>query len=403
MAETEAQFRARVRTWLEANVPRKSESDERGRAQMDAARVVQRAMFDAGLAGLGWPVEYGGQGLGAAFQQIFDEEAVGYAIPGGMFNVTFGICLPTVLAHGTEAQKQRYIPAALRGEALWVQFLSEPGAGSDLAGLQMSAVRDGDSWVLNGSKVWSSGAHFCDYALCLARTDPTVPKHRGLTMFIVDLTRPGITIRPLQMITGTSEFNQEFLDDVLVDADDVVGDVNDGWRTALTLLTYERGGGGGSISGYSYGGPPTTEAPADLIELARARGTAGDAHVRQLIGEIYVAETVGAQLLRHTAAAIRTGRLPGAAGSMSKLNQAILAERRAQVALEIAGPPSVVWAADEPDGDHLGQEFLASRVLALGGGTNEIQRNIIGERVLGLTREPEVDRTVPFKDIGRSR
>ena len=400
MAETEAQFRDRVRAWLAANVPRLDDGDDPGQAQVAAARGVQRAMFDAGLAGLGWPVEYGGQGLASSFQQIFDEEAVGYAVPGGMFNVTFGICLPTVLAHGTEEQKQRYIPAALRGEALWVQFLSEPGAGSDLAGVQMSAVRDGDSWVLNGSKVWSSGAHYCDYALCLARTDSSLPKHQGLTMFIVDLTRPGITIRPLQMITGTSEFNQEFFDDVAVDADAVVGDINGGWRTALTLLTYERGGGGGSISGYSYSAPPTTTAPADLIELARARGTAADPRVRQLIGEIYVAETVGAQLSRHTAESIRAGRLPGAAGSMVKLNQALLAERRAQVALDIAGPESVVWTGD--GGDRLSQEFLASRVLALGGGTNEIQRNIVGERVLGLTREPEVDRTVPFKDIGRS-
>src|SRR5262249_32115673 len=154
-------------------------------------------------------------------------------------------------------------------------------------------------WVLNGSKVWSSGAHYCDYALCLARTDPTVPKHQGMTMFIVDLKRPGITIRPLKMITGTSEFNQEFFDDVLVGADDVVGEVNGGWSVALTLLTYERGGGGGAISGYSYSGPPTSAVPADLVDLARARGTAGDARVRQLIGEIYVSTAVGAQLARH--------------------------------------------------------------------------------------------------------
>jgi alkylation response protein AidB-like acyl-CoA dehydrogenase len=400
----ESDFRARVRAWLAANVPRREDEEADDPDPVTGARAIQRKLFDAGLAGLGWPVEYGGQGLDASFQRIFDEEAVGYAVPGGMFNVTFGICLPTVLAHGTEAQKQQYIPAALRGDALWVQFLSEPGAGSDLAGVQMSAVRDGDTWVLNGSKVWSSGAHYCDYALCLARTDPGLPKHQGLTMFIVDLRTPGITIQPLKMITGGSEFNQEFFDDVVVPADRVVGEVNGGWRATLTLLTYERGGGGGAISGYAYSAPPTSSAPTDLIELARARGRADDAHVRQLIGEIYVATTVGAQLSRHTADAIRSGRLPGAAGSMVKLNQAVLEERKAQVALEIAGPAGVVWSAsDDHDGAQLALDFLASRVLALGGGTNEIQRNIIGERVLGLTKEPEVDRTIPFRDIGRSR
>jgi alkylation response protein AidB-like acyl-CoA dehydrogenase len=229
-------FRSKVRAWLEENAPRFVGQ----RADPSVGRDFRRDLWDAGLLGITLDPAYDGQGLGDEYQKVFGEEASRYALPQIGEAVTTGICAPTLLDFGSEEQKKRHIPRMIRGDEVWTQLLSEPGAGSDLAGLQTRATRDGDEYVITGQKVWTSGALESDFALCIARTNPDVPKHQGLSMFIVDLRARGVTIRPLRQITGESHFNEVFLDDVRVPASNLVGRENDGWRALTVMLTHER-------------------------------------------------------------------------------------------------------------------------------------------------------------------
>ncbi len=217
--------------------------------QIDAERPKQRALFDAGYAGITWPVEYGGQGLTPAHERAFLEEAAGHELPdfGYAAAMTFRICGPVMLAHASEEFKQRHLPRMLKGEELWVQFFSEPAAGSDLAGIRTRATRDGDTWILNGAKVWSSFAHLADWGLCLTRTNWSVPKHRGLTWFGVPTDADGVTLRTIRLINGGADFCEEFFDDVAIPDVDRVGDVDEGWTVARTMLVYERGGSGSDL------------------------------------------------------------------------------------------------------------------------------------------------------------
>ena len=361
-------------------------SDER-------ARELRRRLADGGFAGITIPTDYGGQGLTAAHQQAFDEEAAGYEMP-GLFAVTFGILCPTLLDCGTEAQKRRHIPAMLRGDELWVQLLSEPTGGSDLAGSITRATRDGDSWVLNGSKVWSTGADLADYSLCLARTNWDVPKHRGLTMFIVPMDAPGLTIDPIRLATGSAEFCQEFLDDVVVSHDNVVGEPDDGWTVATRLLFHERNHGG-TASNMSTAGGRVSE----LVHLARDRGLAANTHIRQLVAEAYIESVVHSHLVDRVMTGFRTGALPGPAGGLLKLFAGVTTCRRADIGMELAGTTAV--AADGANAETVdrGEGYLLRQVLAIAGGSNEMQRNVISERLLGLPREPALDRDVPFSEV----
>ena len=279
MLQDIASFRTELRQWLSASFPREDGLPRTG-ADRDPVRhrYLQRLLFEGGYAGLTYPLAYGGRGLTPEFQDAFNEEAAGYELP-TLFNVTLGILGPTILDFGTEEQKLRHIPAILRGDELWVQLLSEPASGSDLAGCITRASRDGDQWILNGSKIWSTGAHFSDFALCLARSNWSVPKHRGLTMCIIKLSQPGIDIEPIMQANGEAEFCQEFLTDVAIDAADILGEENAGWQVASRLLTHERNLAG-AASPFTYGfvaeGTPVAPTAEELVELARGCGNADD-------------------------------------------------------------------------------------------------------------------------------
>jgi alkylation response protein AidB-like acyl-CoA dehydrogenase len=398
-------FRARARQWLTDTMPRLpdgatnhllSRDDESG----EHARALQRLLFDGGFAGICFPVAYGGQGLSLAHQQAFTQESAPYQMP-TVFNVpTFSILAPTLLDFATEEQKVRHIPAMLRGDELWVQFLSEPSGGSDLAGLVTRATRDGDVFILNGSKIWSSGAFRSDYSLCLARTDWQVPKHRGLTMFILKIHQPGVEIQQIKMVNGTAEFCQEFFDDVPVPIADVIGEVNDGWTVASRLLYHERnavGGGSPFVSGLPNAGASPGGQRTDLLDLARATGQADDLRVRQLVAEARINDRVQGQLVERVATGIRTGDFPGPAGALPRLFAATNGERHFDIGLEIAGSRAGAWLEGDPDS--WGVDYLIRQGFSLGGGSNEMQRNIISERVLGMPREYAADRDKPFDEV----
>ena len=405
LAEDLGTFHARAKEWVTANLePLDGADPYLGHATDDAdhvvrAKAIQRKLFDAGFAGLCYPVEYGGRGLPAEYQDAFIDVSYGYELP-RLFNTpTFTIILPTILDFGTEEQKKRFIPAALRGEELWVQFLSEPTGGSDLAGALTRADRRGDVFVLNGSKIWSTYAWKSDYALCVARTDWDVPKHKGLSVLIVKVHQPGITINQIKHVDGSDDFCQEFFDDVVVPADQVLGRVDDGWNVASRLLLHEREAMSGS-SLYAMA-PRTAAHESDQVSaaaLAQDSGGATDPRVRQLIGEARVLTRVHAALVGRIATSIRTGRLPTAAGSIPRLSNGMLRVRLASIALEIAGDRAIAWNDDDPTGE-LGVAYLGRQGPCIGGGTTEITRNIISERVLGMPREPAEDLDRPFRDV----
>jgi alkylation response protein AidB-like acyl-CoA dehydrogenase len=399
-------FRTRARLWLKENMP-PAPSPRYAEEQLDSdgvrARSLQRTLFDGGFAGICFPKEYGGQGLSPAHQRAFSEESAPYEMPIVLNTPALTICAPTILDFGTEEQKRRHLPAILRGDEIWVQFLSEPTGGSDLAGLVTRADKDGDVWILSGSKIWSTGAYRADYALCLARTDWQATKHRGLTMFIVKIHQPSIELQQIEMVNGSKEFCQEFFDDVALPEQDVVGQVNDGWTVASRLLFHERDAVGGG-SPYASGiGPGTRSGPQnDVVELAQAVGTAKDPHVRQLVAEARVGEIVQQQLISRVTTGLRTGYFTGPAGSIPRLYAAVNNERRVDIELEIAGPTAGVWAGEELGGRY-GIGYLGRQGGSLGGGSNEMQRNIISERVLGMPREYAADRDKPFEEVRRNQ
>jgi alkylation response protein AidB-like acyl-CoA dehydrogenase len=399
------EFREKARAWLEENATKRGERRvadgeqeliEAGRDLVAESKEFQARLYDGGFAGITWPAEYGGQGLTNEHQRAFNEEAADYELLTGTFTIGLGMCGPTILAHGSEAHKQRYIKPMLRADEVWCQLFSEPGAGSDVASLQSRAVLDGEEYVLNGQKVWTTGAHYCDYGIVIARTDPDQPKHRGISMFIVDMKAKGVTVKPLRQITGGSSFNEVFFDDVRIPAGNLVGEKNEGWRAAITMLMNERvaigaGGGGGP-----RGAPPGFES---WLKIARQRGLDQDPVIRNRLADVYIKRTVLGYIGMQIREAFKAGRDPGPIGSIAKLYGALLARQSADLGVDIAGPGAVAWAADTTRGDRWSMAVLQAPASAIAGGTNEIQRNIIGERVLGLPKEPQVDRDQPFKEL----
>jgi alkylation response protein AidB-like acyl-CoA dehydrogenase len=400
------QYRAAMRDWLAANLPRREAAELRATHEHDpdavlAGKALQKRTYEAGYIGITVATEYGGQGLTDAHQRIWNEESAGYAVPmpGGIASgVTLGIVLPTILGHGSEAQKRDWIPKMLSGDEIWVQLLSEPGAGSDLAGLLTRATRDGDVWILNGTKVWSSGAMSADYGVCLARSDWDAPKHKGLTWFKVPLHDPNVTVRPVREINGSAEFCEEFLDDVAVGDDMVIGEVNGGWPIANTMLAHERGAG--ATGGMFGSGGPRQLAP-DLVALAEARGLAADGATRQLVAEGHILDWLQGQLTRRVGEALMAGKADPSSASLIKLSLGLKDPARAAIAMEIGGRSAVAWASDGGPGHAASVNFLNGRIYAIAGGSNQIQRNIVSERLLGLPREPSVDGDKPFRDVLR--
>jgi alkylation response protein AidB-like acyl-CoA dehydrogenase len=390
-----ADFRNHARAWLQANAPRRAGaggSGEPGRADIAAQQAFQGRLYDAGLAGITWPREFGGQGLTNAEQIAFSQEARDYSLPVGAFVIGLGMPGPTILELGTEAQKKRYLPKMLRGEEIWCQLFSEPSAGSDVASLITTAVRDGDGWLLNGQKVWTSGAQYSDYGAVIARTDPTVPKHNGITMFILDMHAPGVTVRPLKVATGASPFNEVFFDQVRLPADAVIGEVNDGWRAAVVMLRNER------VAIGTMAAPRSSPlSHHSLAGLADRLGTGADPGLGRRLAELYARERsvqLFGQVLREEAMA---GRDPGPRGSVAKLAGAELGVFASVVAGDVLGPAAA--GSDRADVRAVLTAMIATPGGSIAGGTNEIQRNIIGERVLGLPKDPGVDRGIPFNQL----
>jgi alkylation response protein AidB-like acyl-CoA dehydrogenase len=388
-------FRNRAQAWLEQNAPRRGggeEPGEPGRADIATQKAFQARLYDAGFAGITWPEQYGGQGLTNAEQIAFTQVARDFALPVGAFVIGLGMPGPTILELGTEEQKQRYLPRLLRGEEIWCQLFSEPSGGSDVAALITTAVRDGDGWVLNGQKVWTSGAQYSDYGAVIARTDPTVPKHNGITMFIVDMHAPGVTVRPLKVATGATPFNEVFFDQVRLPADSVIGEVDDGWRAAVIMLRNER------VAIGTMAAPRTSPLSYhSLSGLAARLGSGADPGLSRKLAELYARERsvqLFGQLLREEAMA---GRDPGPRGSVAKLAGAELGIFASQVAAEVIGPAAA--ASDRADVRAVLNAVISAPGGSIAGGTNEIQRNIIGERVLGLPKDPGVDRSTPFNQL----
>jgi len=417
-AEELLEFRYEARRWLAGNMPRHDggrvvRGDPFQGRLSDAERVhrarqLQKTLFDGGYAGLVFPVRYGGRGLPPEYQQVFAEEAAGYQMPLWLNASTLAIVAPTLLEFGTEEQRLAHIPAILRGEEFWAQLLSEPTGGSDLAGAVTSATRQGEGWILNGAKIWTSGAHLRDYGLCLARTDWDAPKHRGLSVFIVDLRQPGVSVVPIRQANGSSEFCQEFFDQVVLAGAALVGTLNDGWTVASRMLFHERRVVGGAspyagvVRARGRGITADRGPEADLLRLAAGAGLAADPVTRQLIGEAHVLATVRRQLVQRVTAGVRRGTLPAAAGSLQKLMTATTSARIASIGLEIAGASAVAGLPGDDAAERVGRDYLVRQASCIGGGTNEIQRNMISERLLGMPKEPRANEDGPFRDARRT-
>ena len=396
-------FRAEVRAWLKDNAKRVDDhsADETTEGEtvdyLTKARVFMNKLYDAGFSGLSWPKEYGGQSLTMNHQRVFNEEANGYDLQSSPFMVTLGMCAPTLLQYGTEAQREEHIPRMLRGDEVWCQLFSEPGAGSDVAGLTTKAVRDGDEWVINGQKVWTSGAHFSKFGLIVTRTNVDVPKHKGITMFIVDMSSPGVTVRPLKQMSGGSGFNEVFFDNVRIPADNLVGEVDHGWMAAIGTLMNERvsiGAGGGGLGRGS--GTPQFD---NLSELATKVGKKHDSATRQELASIYVEERLIQILGDRMRAGMKAGKAPGPEGSIAKLSGSELGKRSADMAMNLLAEAGQAWTDEDEVAARAATTLLASPGGAIAGGTPEIMRNILGERSLGLPKEPQVDRDMPFKEV----
>jgi len=400
----EAEFRAKAHAWLAANAELRDPDETGGDllGEREDAATIQRAKdwqakkYDEGWAVLTWPKEYGGQGLGRMENVIWNQEEAKFKTPPNIYTIGHGMLGPTIRTHGSDAQKQKYLPDMARGQEVWCQLFSEPAAGSDLAGLRSTAVRDGSEWVLNGQKIWSTLAHFSDWGMIVVRTDPNVAKHAGLTYFIVDMRSPGIEVRPIKQINGGSGFNEVFFSDVRIPGENQLGAEGDGWRVALTTLMNERvaigaGAGAGRFK--------------DLLRLVRQSRLGGrpaieDSAVRQKLASIYI-RSKGLQYTgMRTLSALSQGATPGPEGSIGKAVGGPLSQEIASFAIELQGaagglldtvaaPMEAMWQ----------QAYLGAPGIRIAGGTDEILKNIIAERVLRMPPEMRVDKNVAFRDV----
>ena len=395
----EAAFRAEARAWLELHASRRGDGDGDSSshhrdldAHVAACRDWQKVLYDNGWAGITWPRQFGGRGGSAIESAIFAEEQAQFDVAVGSFAVSIGMVGPTLMAHGTPEQQERHLGPILRGEEVWCQLFSEPGAGSDLAGLRTTAVLDGDHWVVNGQKVWTSMGQYAEYGILLARTDPDAPKHAGITYFLVDMKTPGIDVRPLVQMTGVAHFNETFLTDVRIPAENVVGQVHGGWAVANTTLSAERShigaGGGWSVE--------------QLIELAQSLGRADDPVIRQGLAAAHCRAATMKYLGYRLRTAMSQKRMPGPEMLVMKLAFARHWARTADLAAEILGAGMMLWGDDAPADNEWNHNLLSQFAVRLGGGTDEIQANIIAERGLGLPREPDPSKGLPWRETARS-
>ena len=403
-------WRAKAREWLASVLPRRSErpegpadyavfqniTEEAERELLDKIRAYRQQRYDAGYGAIALSEELGGAGLSPRYVVAFTEEEQAFEAPPSteLISVTTGLVGPTIATFGTPEQRAKYARAFLRSDLFCCQLFSEPGAGSDLAAVATSAAKNNDGWLLDGQKVWSSGARFADYGLLLARTDPDVAKQAGLTMFLIPMDAPGVEIRPIRQMSGAASFNEVFLSAVQVGDDMRVGPAGDGWKVANATLGFERTASGQAQrrKGGSF---------EDLLRLATRLGKSGDAVVRQQLADVYVRTQLRAATTERVARAAAAGGQPGPAASIGKLVASANLMRIGEVATALLGA-RIAADTGEPDGFAWTEHVLGAPGYRLAGGTDEIQRNIIGERVLGLPREPRVDKGVPYSKLPRS-
>jgi alkylation response protein AidB-like acyl-CoA dehydrogenase len=397
----EAAFRAEARAWFAENAEPKRGAFETwesryGEAEgLRRAKEFQRRKAEAGLAGITWPKEYGGRSGTPIEQVIFTQEESAYLVPRGYFEIGLGMCMPTLFAYATEEQKRRYAPVALRGQEIWCQLFSEPAAGSDLAGLRTRVVRDGDDWIVNGQKIWTSGAHRADWGILVARSDPSAPKHKGLTFFFLDMHSRGIEVRRIKQISGASNFNEVYFTDVRIPDAQRLGRVGGGWGVAITTLMNER-----LTSGEVRG--PDFEEVFLLARQAEVNGRPAieSSAVRERLADFYV-RTQGVRLTRfRTMTALSRGETPGPENSILKLVNASKTQDMAAFALELLDMGGIVsdpaWA---PARGAYQEMLLHAPGMRIAAGTDEILRNIVAERVLGLPADIRIDKDVAFKEL----
>ena len=399
----QARYRETVRAWLAEHrdeAPATSGSNEDGE-YIAARRRWQGTLAEGGLAGVTWPAEYGGQGLGAVEHVIVNQEISAAGVPGILDTIGVGMLGPTIIGHGTDAQKERYLDTMLRGEEIWCQLFSEPEAGSDLANLATRAVRDGDEWVVNGQKVWNTLAHLAGKGMLVARTDPELPKHKGLTYFMVDMHAPGVEVRPLRQITGEAEFNEVFFTDVRIPDAERLGDIGEGWHVSLTTLMNERVSIGGQIQ--PRGGGFIGEA----VKIWKQKG-----HTDPALKDELMKLWVRAEVLRLTnirASQMRSVGTPGPEGSVSKILAAEHNKRVTSFIVDLLGADGMLYTSYDMarpgasmEWDCEQKAFLRMRANSIEGGTTEVMKNILGERVLGLPGDARVDREVPWSQVPRN-
>ncbi|MCI4643938.1 MAG: acyl-CoA dehydrogenase family protein [Hyphomonadaceae bacterium] len=390
----EAEFRAEARAFLEQHLEPKGAKPLRQRISgeefMKQAKAWQKIKAENGFAQITWPKEIGGRGGTPMQQVIWNQEEGKFDAPTGPFTIGLGMCVPTVIAFGSDEHKNRYVRPALTGDEIWCQLFSEPAAGSDVAGVKTRAVKDGEDWVINGQKVWTTGAHFSDYGIVLTRTDPKQPKHKGLTMFLVNMKAPGVEVRPIHQASGGREFNEVYFTDVRIPDSDRLGEVGAGWKVALVTLMNERLAVGGSP------GPDWNE----IMDYARKAGTLGDAAFREKLADWYVAAQ-GYKLTKfRSQTALSRGETPGPENSIGKIITANQLQDICNEAIEMQGHYGLMVDEDTMPADALFQRsFMWAPGLRIAGGTDEILKNIIAERVLGLPQDVRVDKSVPFDEL----
>lgn len=391
----EAAFRAEARAWLEANQP--TEDELAGLGGLEQAKLWQKRKFDAGWACIRWPKEYGGRGASAIEQVIWNQEEARVGTTFGVFGIGQGMAAPTMMAWATEEQKREHLPPLASGEHIWCQLFSEPAGGSDLAALRTNAVKDGDEWVINGQKIWTTGAHFSDYAILVLRTDPNVPKHKGLTYFFLDMRSPGVEVRPIRQLDGGAEFSEVYFSDVRIPDGQRLGQVGEGWKVAMTTLMFERQAAGEQplgLIGFD-----------DLLALALAtelpEGPAiEDSQVAEKLVDWYLVKEGLKYFGYRQLTALGAGRPPGAEAALGKLLEARGAQLASRFATDLMGYAGIVSdPARAPLGGVHQASVLRSPGIRIAGGTDEILRNTLAEKVLGLPPEPRDDKTPPFNEL----
>jgi acyl-CoA dehydrogenase len=396
--QEEAAFRAEVRAWLEANASLRSDDDdgpidhspEAEAKAWEASKAWQRKKYEGGWAAITWPEEYGGRGGSPIHAMIWAEEEARFDVPHGFISASLGMIGPALMRFGSDRQKA-YLPGMLRGDEVWCQLFSEPEAGSDLAAVRTRGHVEGDELVINGQKVWTTSAQFADKGFIVLRTNPDVPKHDGISFALIDMKQPGVEVRPLVTMRGDRHFNEVFLTDVRTPLDHVVNGLDRGWVVTTFVLMNE-----GAFIGTTS---QTRTSARSLVASARAAGRLDEPLVRQRLGEAYVRDRVLGLLQERLKAALLDGRRPDVDGSVLKILSAEWAHERALTASWLQGAAGLLAGEDAPD-HGLWQDMVLSRGLsAVGGGTLEVHRNGLGERALGLPKEPRFDRDVAFKDL----